>query len=230
MLLQRLTELKESLKNNLVTIKKNESMELDELKQLWSQYDKKLNKSLKFNEELLRKMNLNKARQELQKPYILELITIVIIFLTIVFVTGFSIRLIEEIQFSLTGFAGILLGIIYLIFSIMKVNRFAKIDYYNSTIVKLQKDLSLLKTFVLRLRKIEGIMLPFLIIMILPIAFKAIHNINIFENLRLFIIEVCFILGISYPVGFWINRNVYDKKMKEAELFLKEIDNFEKEE
>jgi hypothetical protein len=203
-------------------------MELDELKQLWSQYDKKLNENLKLNEELLRKMNLNKAKQELQKPFIFELITIIIIFLTIVFVTGFSIRLIEEIQFSLTGFAGVLLGVIYLIFSIMKVNRFVKIDYYNSTIVKLQKDLSLLKTFILRLRKFELVLLPFLVLTILPIAFKAIHNINIFGNLRLFIIEVGFILGISYPVGFWINRNFYDKKMKDAEMFLKEIDKFER--
>jgi len=205
-------------------------MELDELKQLWSQYDKKLNENLKFNEKLLKKMNLNKAKQELQRPFIYELIAIVIIFLTIVFVTGFSIRLIKEIQFSLTGFGSVLLGIIYLIFSIMKANRFVKIDYYNSSIVKLQKDLLLLKTFILRLKKIEGIMLPFLIVLILPILFKAIHNINIFENIVPFIIKVCIILGISYPVGFWINKNLYDRKLRDAEMFLKEINNFEKEE
>jgi hypothetical protein len=128
-------------------------MELDELKQIWSQYDKKLNENLKFNEELLKKMNLNRAKQELQKPFNCELINMTIMFFTIVFVIAFSIRLIAEIQFSLTGFVGVLLGIIYLIFSIIKANRFAKIDYYNSTIVKLQKDLTLLKTFILRLRK-----------------------------------------------------------------------------
>jgi hypothetical protein len=204
-------------------------MELDDLKTIWAQYDKKLTENLKFNEELLKKMNLNKAKQELQKPFILELITIVIIFLSIVFVTAFSIRLINEIQFSLTGFGSVLFGITYLIFSIMKVNKFTKIDYYNSSIVKLQKDLLLLKTFILRLRKIEGIMVPFLIITILPIAFKAIHNINIFENPGLFIIKVCIILGISYPVGFWINKNLYDQKIKDAEMFLKEIENFEME-
>jgi hypothetical protein len=204
-------------------------MELDELKQIWSQHEKKLNENLKFNEELLRKMNLNKAKQELQKPFILELINVCIMFLTIFFATAFSIRLIEEIQFSLSGFVGVLLGILYLIFSIMKVNRFVKIDYYNSSIVKLQKDLSLLKTFILRLRKVELIILPFLVLTILPIAFKTIHNINIFGKPLLFIFEVCFILGISYLVGLWTNKNYYDKKIKEAEMFLKEIEDFEKE-
>jgi hypothetical protein len=205
-------------------------MELDEFKQIWSQYDKKLNENLKFNEELLRKMNLSRARQELQKPLIYELISTTVIFFTIVFASVFSIRLIEEIQFSITGFVGILIGTFYLIFSIMKVNRFVKIDYYGSSIVKLQKDLSILNTFILRLRKIETIILPFLVITILPIAFKAVHNINIFGNLLIFIIEVVIILGISYPVGFWINRNFYDKKIKDAQMFLKEIERFEKEE
>ena len=205
-------------------------MELDELKALWLQYDKKLNKNLKFNEVLLRKINLNKAKQELQKPFTYELITVVVIFITIVFVTAFSIRLIHEIQFCLPGFVCLPLGITYLIFSIMKANRFTKIDYYNSNIVKLQKDLLLLKTFILRLRKIEGILLPFLIITILPILFKAVHNINIYKTMGHFVIKVCIILGISYPVGMWINRNLYDKKIKDAEILLKEIDNFEKEE
>jgi hypothetical protein len=205
-------------------------MELDEFKQIWSQYDKKLNENLKFNEKLLRRMNLSRARQELQKPLIYELISTTVIFFTVVFASVFSIRLIEEIQFSITGFVGVLIGIIYLIFSIMKVNRFVKIDYYNSSIVKLQKDLSLLNTFILGLRKIETIILPFLVITILPIAFKAVHNINIFGNLLLFIIEAGIILGISYPVGFWINRKFYDKKIKDAQMFLKEIESFEKEE
>lgn len=204
-------------------------MELDDFKGAWAQYDKKLSENLKFNEELLRKMNLDKAKQELQKPINTEILSIIIIFLSIVFVTGFSIRLIDEIQYSIAGFAGVVIGIIYLIFSITKVNKFIKIDYYNSSIVQLQKELSLLKNLILRFRKIELILLPFLVITILPIAFKAIHNINIYERLGIFILEVGFILGISIPVGFWVNMNIYDKKLKDAEMFLKEIDNFEKE-
>jgi hypothetical protein len=203
-------------------------MELDEFKQLWSQYDRKLSENLNLNEKLLNKINLDKAKQELQKPFIYEIISIVVIFLTIVFVSGFSIGLLKDLQFSLTGLGSVLVGIIYLIFSICKANRFAKIEYYNSSIVKLQKDLLLLKTFIFRLRKIEIILLPFLIVLILPVLYKAIYSINVFENLAPYLIKVCIILAISYPVGFWINKNLYDKKLKDAEFFLNEINNFEK--
>jgi hypothetical protein len=204
-------------------------MESDEIKQLWSQYDKKLNENLAFNEEILKRMNLNNTRQGLQKPFAMELITIVILFFTIISVTAFSIRLIDELQFSLFGLAGVLIALTYLIFALMKANRFLQIDYYNSGIVRLQKDLALLKTFVLRLRKIEGILLPFLVIAVLPVGIKIINNINIFEKLWLFFAEVCFILGVSYAVGYWSNKHVYDKKLKEAEMFFKEIEIFEKE-
>lgn len=203
-------------------------MELDDLKGAWAQYDKKLSENLKFNEELLRKMNLSKAKQELQKPLNTEIISIIIIFLSIVFVMGFSLRLIDEIQYSIPGFAGVVIGIAYLIFSITKVNKFTKIDYYNTSIVQLQKELLLLNNLILRFRKLELILLPFLVIAILPIAFKATHNINIYERLGLFILEAGFILGISIAVGFWVNKIVYDKKLKDAKMFLKEIENFEK--
>lgn len=204
-------------------------MEIEDLKQAWSQYDKNLKENLKTNQELLRNMNLDKSKREMQKPLIYEIISVVILFLTVVFFFVFSLKFISEVKFSIPGFAGVLLGIVYLAFAIMKVNRFVKIEYYKSTIVTLQKDLNKLKALILRLRKFELYLLPLLIISILPIAFKAIHDIDIYRNVKLFLLEVAFIIGISYPVSFWINKHLYDNKIKDVNSFLNEIDNFEKE-
>ena len=203
-------------------------MELDEIKKLWSEYDKKLNENLKLNEKLLQKMNFDKSKQEIQKPLMYEIFSVIILFITIVFLTKFSFQFIEEIQYSLTGFSSVILGTLYLLFAIIKVNKFIKIDYYNSTVIKLQKDILLLKTAILRIRKIELFLLPFFIITLLPILFKGFHNINLFENLRFFSIEVGLILVIGYPVFLWINKNLYDNKLKDAELLLKETENYEK--
>ena len=133
-------------------------MELVELKKVWLEYDQKLNKNLILNERLLKNMNLEKARQEMQKPLVLEILNIIVSFILVAFLTASSIRVIEEVQFSLTGFIAAMFGLIYLIFAIITVNRFLKIDYYNSNIIKLQKEISQLKTFILRLRKVELIM------------------------------------------------------------------------
>ncbi len=205
-------------------------MELEELKQAWSQYDKNLKENLKTNQELLRNMNLDKSKRELQKPLKFEIMSVVILFLTVVVFFVFSARHISEIKFSIPGFIGVSIATVYLVFAIVKVNKFVNIDYYKSSIITLQKDLTKLKTIILRLRRIELLLLPFLIITILPIAFKAIHNIDIYNNIKLFAIEIVLILGVSYPVGIWINRNLYDKKIKDVKLFLDEIEKFEKEE
>ena len=47
-------------------------MELDDIKNTWASYDEKLNKSLKLNEELLRKLNLDKSKREMKGPFYYE--------------------------------------------------------------------------------------------------------------------------------------------------------------
>ena len=204
-------------------------MELDDLKNAWTQYDKKLAESLKFNEDLLRKLNLNNSKKELQKPLIYELIGVAVIFILIVYVVVSSIRFIDEPKYCVPGFISAIIGMAFLMFAIIKANRFLSIDYYGSSVVKLQKDIAILNRLVLRLRKYELALFPLLILPILPLLFKAIHNIDIYHNIKLFTIEIILILGIGFPLTFWINKHLYDKKFKNTERFLQEIDKFESE-
>lgn len=126
-----------------------------------------------------------------------------------------------------TNKIGSVIGLFYLISALIKANKFVQLDYYNTDVIGLQKEIAELSSLILRFRKIELGLLPFLVIAILPIAFKSIHNIDIFSNIKLFIIEIAFILGISFPVGIWTNRNIYDKKIRNAKQFLRDIERFE---
>lgn len=204
-------------------------MELDDLKNAWTQYDKKLAVNLKFNEDLLRKMNLNNSKKELQKPLIYELISVAVLFNLIVYVVFSSFRFIDEPKYCFPGFISAIIGMVFFMFAIIKANRFLSIDYYGSSVVKLQKDLAILNRLVLRFRKYELALFPLLILPILPLLFKAIHNIDIYHNIKLFTIEIILILGIGFPLTLWINKHLYDKKFKNTERFLQEIDKFESE-
>ena len=66
-------------------------MELDDLKNTWSQYDKMLADNLRLNEELLRKLNLNSSKREMQKVLVYELINIVTAVLVIIFTLWLSV-------------------------------------------------------------------------------------------------------------------------------------------
>ncbi len=204
-------------------------MELDDFKKEWSQYDKKLSANLKLNEELLYKLNLNNSKREMQKPLVYELISIAILFLFIVYILANALRLVDQIQYSIPGFVSAGIMGIYLVFAIIRAKGFLEIDYYNTPVLKLQRDVLSLKKKVLCYRKYELILIPFLVLPLIPLLFKVIHNINIYQNIRLLVIEVVLILAIGYPLVIWINKYLYDHKFRNSEKLLAELDEFEKE-
>jgi hypothetical protein len=201
-------------------------MELNELKSVWAQFDKKLTENLKLNEEVLKRVCLNKSKSELRIPIYYELVNSCGLFLVMVYVAIASIRLINQLQFCIPGFVSILIVLVYLIFAIIKAIGLLKIDYYHSTIVGLQSEIARLRILVLRLRKIEfACSLP-LILSLLPILFKSVSNIDIYSNIRLLTIELILIVSISFPLTYWMNKYLYDKKINEAENHIKDINRF----
>lgn len=204
-------------------------MELDDLKNTWSQYDKKLSDNLRLNEELIRKMNLNTSRREMQKILIYEIISIVVSVATIAYILSLSIYYINQLRFGIPGFVSIGVIMFYLIFGIIRTNGLLNIDYYGSPVVEVQKQILLLKRKSLYFRKFELILLPLVILPLLPLLFKAVHNIDIYQNLRLLIIEVVVMLGLGYPLMLWVYKYLYGKKFKNAENLLAELDKFKNE-
>ena len=204
-------------------------MELEELRNHYTQYDKKLSLNLKFNEELLRKMNLDSFRKEIQKPYIYEIINVIVCFIIFSCFLACSFEVFYDIKYSLSGFISSFITLIYIILSLIKIGKFTKIDYYNSPIIKLQKDLMSLKAIILRMRKLELTMLPLVIVAMFPILFKCIYNANIYTNVTLFITMVVIFLCVNFPLAFWLNKNIYDKKLKNANDFLDDLKRFENE-
>ena len=205
-------------------------MELDELKSAWAQYDKKLTENLKLNEELIRKMNLNNSKKELQKPLISELVGIIILPLFILYVGVSSIRYIDEPKYCIPGFISLAIGLVYMTFGIYRANRFLNIDYYSSSALKMQMDIAKLKKLVLHLRKYELLLIPIFVISILPILYKAIHNIDIYQHIKFYAIVVIACSSIGFPLTIWINKYLYDKKFENVEKLLDDLNRFEKEE
>ena len=205
-------------------------MELDDLKGAWKQYDKKLSDNLKLNEELIRLINFEKCTHALKKPMNLELLNIFIQVFMIGYLIVLSIRLSNEIQYLLTGLIGALMCAISLIFSVVKANRFNKLFYKHISIIDFQKGLTLLRIFIMRLRKIEYVIAALIGITVTPIIMKAATNVNIFGDFALLILMICCILGFGFGIGLWLNMIAYDKGIKEAEMFLTIVDKFGKEE
>ncbi|MEO6901777.1 MAG: hypothetical protein ABI315_01325 [Bacteroidia bacterium] len=205
-------------------------MELGDLKDAWTQYDKKLTENLKLNEELFKKINFNNCKKEIQKPLYYEIFSVVFYFLILTFFVGASIRFISEPKLFIPGFISAFICLLFLIITIIKINRFLTIDYYGSSVLKLQKDIAALNKLLIRFRKYELISVPIVVVLFMPLLNKIFNNIDVYEHVKLYIIEIIFIIVLTYPATFWIYRNLYDNKFKNAEKLLSELNKFEKEE
>lgn len=204
-------------------------MELDELKAAWAQYDKKLSVILNLNQELLKKRVLDKSIGEMKTPLTYEIGTAIITCILFLFLGVSTYKFASEMKFLIPGLVASLLTLSGLISSVKKVNILSKIDYYNSSVVELQKSINRIKQNGILSRKVEYYLFPLYVFSFAPIFVKAVYNIDIYDKSQIFFIGGILAMIIYYPLAIWYYRIGYDKKLKNTSEFLNELNRFEKE-
>ena len=204
-------------------------MELEELKSAWAQYDKKLSQNLKLNEELLRKMDLEKTKKEMNAPLNYEIISITIGVIFILFILSATIRYYYELKFLLPGIITSIIVAIWVYNSFSKIRLLLDIDYYDSPIVELQKSIQTFNRKYQRSKKFELYSIPVFAISAIPILGIALRNFDIYEHPIRFIVAIVILLILGIPGQIWIYKNLYDKKIRNTIKFLDELSRFEKE-
>jgi hypothetical protein len=200
-------------------------MELDELKGAWAQYDKKLSKNLELNVELLKKINVNRSKLELQKPLMAEVTGVVSMFIMTLLFVGLSFRFIDEPKYSIPAFISIGIALIYFVFALIKMNKFLNIGYYGTSVTDLQKDIAEANRLVLKFRKYELLFSPTVLISLPPI-WKALYHVDLYQNIQSLVITALVAFGVGFPITLWINKYLYDKKFQNAEKLLQEIEEY----
>ena len=204
-------------------------MELEELKSAWAQYDKKLSQNLKLNEELLRKMDLEKTKKEMNAPLNYEIISITIGVIFLLFILSATIRYSYELKFLLPGIITCIIVGIWVYNSFSKIRLLLDIDYYDSPIVELQKSIQTFNRKYQRSKKFELYSIPVFAISAIPILGIALRNFDIYEHPIRFIVAIVILLILGIPGQIWIYKNLYDKKIRNTIKFLDELSRFEKE-
>lgn len=205
-------------------------MELDNLKTAWAEYDKKLTENLKFNEELLRKMNLESSKKEMNTPLTYEIFSFATGIIILIYIVSSTIRFSNEPKFLLPGLVASITFAIYVYLSAVKIKLLSNIDYYFSPVIELQKAVNIFKHKYLQFKKYELYVFPIFTISSAPILAKALRNFDLYEHPTRFIIAIVLSLILYYPLAFWFYRDIFDKKLRNTSSFLDKLSRFEKEE
>lgn len=205
-------------------------MELDDLKNAWTKYDKRLTENLKFNEELLRKINLDRSKREMSTPLYYEFFTIIGGGILVLFILSSTLRFADNLVLLLSGILTIAMCLFGSVFTMQKINLLSKIDYYNSSILDLQKALAKVKKKYLQYKRGEIFLFPIFTLLAIPIVAKGLRNFDILAHSERYFIAIISALALGYPILIWIYKNWYEKQLQNADEFLKELNRFEKEE
>ncbi|MCD8177423.1 MAG: hypothetical protein LUE98_08370 [Tannerellaceae bacterium] len=204
-------------------------MKLDNLKATWQEYNEKLDRNLRLNEELLRRMNMKQSHKEVKSILSLEYLNIGIGIVVIIPLVIMTLRVYTEIPYLITGFIALVSFIITLYNNIHKVKALSGVNYYSSPVLDVQKAIVRFEQIYYKAKKTELILIPFILISVLPIFNRGINGIDEFTNPREFLVKILICLVICIPLSFWTYRHYYEKRIARIHEFLNSIEEFEKE-
>jgi hypothetical protein len=223
-------------------------MELEELKTAWGEYDKKLDKNLKLNLQLLRKMNFDKARFRMRWLFVIKITSMCWLMIVVMYLIGFAIKYIQQPQFSIPAMLMILLVSVSLVYEFKQYVIMIHLQLKSSdeAIAPLQKRLETLKIMIVNKVKYALFLIPFYPLLMI-LTGKIFLNIDFFSPQLKGYLIVNIIFGLLLlPVFIWLYRQLSKKDIKpgliknllpgsgwflvnDAGDFLKEIDKFEEE-
>jgi hypothetical protein len=183
-------------------------MDLDELKEKWTELDRKLDVNIRLNRQLLSATKLNQTRSSLKRLAVYTGLEAAVWFAIIVVLGNFIYEHISMAQFAVAGVALDVYSIVTLNFLIRQIALALRIDY-GKPIATIQKQIEALR--VLRIRTIQwGVLaglvawVPFMIVL-----FKGAFGVDIYEAAWVWS-NVAFGLALI-PVAIWVSKKFGDR-------------------
>lgn len=205
-------------------------MDINDFKSAWLQHDRKLSENLSINEALLKKVNLDRSKKELNKPLLYEISSFFLFIILIPVFIFLSVLYRSDNSMLISGILAVVTLVAGLLLCIRKIRLFYQIDYYNHPVLQLQERLALLKSGILSARKIEVFfLLPILFFTALVLALQHIRGINLFEDINFFLPLILPGLLVAWGGTVFLNKYLYDKKISNVEDLLKELKSYQKE-
>jgi hypothetical protein len=220
-------------------------MEFEELKNIWSDYDKKLERSLSLNKELLKKINLDKTESRLNKVVWFRVLE-GIAFLLIIILLGRFIATNFAVSAPVISAAILdIFAIIGLTGSIKQIVLLKQIDYAG-TITSIQTQLEKVNAHSLQIFKLLILSAPFNLAYVF-LGFKLLFDVDLFSHMdsqavtnniiAALIAAVPTIwfyrkLNFYHPQSNWVKKiidSIVGNRVTSAIIFLDEIEEFEKE-
>jgi hypothetical protein len=222
------------------------TMDLQELKELWSEYDRKLDKNLQLNLQLLRKINFDKVAGKARTLFLYKLVEMVLLMFMLVYLIDFEIKNITDLSLTIPGAITLIFIIAAFITDIRMMAIIGKLrSDYDAPVSPMQKEVEKLKLLIIGYVKWSFLSIPFYPALLI-VAGKVFLHINFWDiNHHNYLYANIFIGTLLVPLFSWMYVQLSKPVIKNnlvknflsgsgwnqahsAQEFLEEIERFEK--
>jgi len=214
------------------------------IEDIWKQNELVLENSRTLNLSLLKEVKTDKTKSSLKRLLFLPISTILFFLITASYAIYFIVENLDKWYFVFSGSIVVLFSILYVASSLMQLKRIISVDY-NSPVLKLQEDISKIKTAVVLNLRIAAWLFPFAPFIGLFLA-KAVFNFDLTTLLNYNMITTFGIITILLEIVSllllkalrpkninkkWLNWLLQGSgsQVDEAFGFIKQIEEFEAE-
>jgi len=208
-------------------------MELQELKNIWQAYDKKLDRQIKLNTQILKKINLDKTRSALKMFTRTPTLGMIIGIMTQIAMGAFiyhNLSLPEYVAPAALIWTFALFQVIssgYQLSIILPCNEGGEINY-DLPVTKIQKKLERLKVYRIRFLTVTRFSYGLLWLPFLIVGFRVFFNDDFYLYFNHTWILLTLLCGLVFTgVGIWLALKLGDRKTK-SPMLIKWMTSFHK--
>ncbi|MEK6481119.1 hypothetical protein WJR50_26490 [Catalinimonas sp. 4WD22] len=191
-------------------------MELDEIKSIWSAYDKKLEQSWKLNLSLLRRTNLDKVKSKLRNLVFLHAFTLAFSILQIILLMYFVAVHADELHFLAAGTTLLVWSFMIAYSAADQLSKINEMDY-SAPVMEIQKKLISIKLSIIKYLRLSILIIPLYIAHIL-FWFELLFDVDMYlvANQQWWVGQIIFTLVVMVPLTIWLYKKLSPKNVNKS--------------
>lgn len=204
-------------------------MKKEDLKNIWNEYNSRLEKMTSINEKLLKNTLRQRSNGVIDRMLKWECFSLIEFTIFLIFTFTATYKSMNDWRFLLSGIFTTLFFIYCITINIIDIKQLNDIQFFSQSIVDIKQKLLRHKKRDNQFIKIFIFLIPLIIITLIPLGAKFIRNVNLYDKPLFFLILSLVIIVLSYIIFFVSNKIIFSRELKIIESSLEELERFKEE-
>ncbi|MGA3288084.1 MAG: hypothetical protein ABSD46_11740 [Bacteroidota bacterium] len=204
-------------------------MELEDLKNMWKEQNRILEKGIALSEQVLKNVFKQKANGEIEKLLEWEYFSLIEYIVFLIFISISTYKFMDDWRFLISGIFSMVFYALCTILSISEIKQLYNIDLFSKSIIDTQQAILKRRKQEKQIIKVFLFIIPLIIPSLILLGHRLVHNVNLLDHPHFFTILSVGSIVVTYPVVFIAYQRICLRRYRIIENNLLELEKFKEE-